>query len=172
MELLPIESERLLLRRFAPGDLAAFQAYRSDPELARFQGWSPMTDAEAAAFLDAQRRAVLGPFGEWLQVAIALRETGEVVGDAGLCALEPGTVEIGYTLSRPAQGRGLATEAVRALVAALFAAGLTRVVATTDARNARSVALLERVGMRHERDETAVFRGEVCLEHTYAIERS
>ena len=40
-----------LLRRLRPSDLAAFQAYRSIPELGRFQGWSPMSEAEAAAFL-------------------------------------------------------------------------------------------------------------------------
>ena len=171
MELLPIESERLTLRRFAPGDLAAFQAYRSDLELARYQGWEPMTDEEAAAFLVEQRETELGPFGQWLQVAIVARAADEVVGDIGVCMLEPGAAEIGYTLSRGAQGRGFATEAVRALVEALFAAGLERVVATSDARNAKSLVLLERVGMRYVRTETAVFRGESCLEHVYAVER-
>jgi aminoglycoside 6'-N-acetyltransferase len=169
MEFLPIESERLDLRRFVAGDLAAFQAYRRDPELARYQGWDPMSDDEAAALLAEQGSVELGPFGQWLQVAIVERATGALVGDIGVCLLEPGDAEIGYTLSSGAQGRGYATEAVRALVGALFTAGLERVQATTDARNTKSIALLERIGMRYVRTETAIFRGESCLEHTYEI---
>ena len=34
-----LETSRLVLRRFAPGDEAAFAAYRSDPEVARYQSW-------------------------------------------------------------------------------------------------------------------------------------
>jgi hypothetical protein len=54
-----------LLRRLRTSDLAAFQAYRSIPEIGRFQGWSPMSEAEAVAFLADRSTAVhtrrLGP---------------------------------------------------------------------------------------------------------------
>jgi aminoglycoside 6'-N-acetyltransferase len=35
-----VESERLVLRRFEDRDLASLLAYRNDPEVARYQGWS------------------------------------------------------------------------------------------------------------------------------------
>ncbi len=59
-------------------------------------------------------------------------------------------VEIGITLAPAAQGRGLATEAVIALVDAVFAAGRRKVVAYVDVRNERSLALFDRLGFRRE----------------------
>lgn len=49
--LLPREFPGGRLRQMVPHDLAAFQAYRSIPELGRYQGWSPMSDVEALQFL-------------------------------------------------------------------------------------------------------------------------
>ena len=50
-----------MLRRLGVGDLAAFQAYRLDPELGRYQGWSPMSPAEATDFLSAMGRYAQAP---------------------------------------------------------------------------------------------------------------
>jgi [ribosomal protein S5]-alanine N-acetyltransferase len=58
-------------------------------------------------------------------------------------------VEIAYALSPNFQGRGIASDAVtEALGFAFVALKLPRVVAETQAKNLRSIALLERVGMR------------------------
>jgi len=58
-----------------------------------------------------------------------------------------GTVEVGYSILPGFQGRGFATELVRALVARAFAtAGVTRVIAHTFPGNAGSVKALERSG--------------------------
>ena len=35
-----LDSERLILRRFTYADLETFQAYRADPEVARYQDWN------------------------------------------------------------------------------------------------------------------------------------
>jgi RimJ/RimL family protein N-acetyltransferase len=161
-----------MLRRFSIEDLSAFQAYRSDPVVARFQGWEPTSDEAARSFLDEQSRQQLGMAGQWLQIAIVRLDTGAVVGDVGLCVVdaEAGSLVLGYTLARAAQGRGFATEAVAAALDALFASGLARVVtAETDARNTPSVALLERLGFARRSTAAAVFRGEACDEHTYVL---
>jgi hypothetical protein len=50
-----LRGDGFVLRRLATADLAAFQAYRTDAALGRYQGWSPMTDAEARAFLEERR---------------------------------------------------------------------------------------------------------------------
>ena len=92
----------------------------------------------------------------------------------GWCIDGPPTeAEIGFTLSPQAQGRGLGTEAVLAAIALLFEhSPVARVLAITDARNAPAISLLERVGMHRLHTDDAVFRGEACREHTYALSRS
>ena len=175
MNLLPIHTSRLVLRRFTCEDLEAFQAYRSDPILALYQEWEPMPDEEARSFLAGQAERTLGIPRQWLQVAVTLSETGEIIGDLGLCAVagNEGVVEIGFTVARAAQGRGYATEAVAAILDALLTRMQVRsVVAVTDARNAASVALLRRVGFEHESTATTIFRGETCEEHRFVLSKT
>jgi len=162
------------LRRLSGADLAAFQAYRTDAELARYQGWSAMPDSQARAFLDEMNKAPLFRPGEWAQIAIAEPHALALVGDIGLCLAEDSRhAEIGFTLARHAQRRGLATAAVREAIHLIFAStAVERIVGITDARNHASIALLERVGMRKVEEQTAEFRGEQCVEHVYALPRS
>jgi RimJ/RimL family protein N-acetyltransferase len=169
---LPIKTTRLVLRRFSTEDLEAFQAYRSDPDLARYQGWEPTSDEQALAFLAEQAKQELGAAGQWLQVAVTRRDTGEVIGDLGLCFVDEskGIITLGFTLARSAQGHGYATEAVIGVLDALLVHGRARsVVAVTDVRNAAAVALLRRVGFAHESTTEAMFRGEACQEHTFVF---
>jgi len=81
--ILPRHAEGVLLRRFAPSDLREFQAYRSDAELARYQGWSAQPDDEAAEFLARMAGARLFQPGQWTQVAIVERATQALIGDIG-----------------------------------------------------------------------------------------
>lgn len=69
--LLPREFGIGRLRRLHRTDLAAFQAYRALAELGRFQGWLPMSFAEALQFLDDMHRLPLFTRGEWVQIGIA-----------------------------------------------------------------------------------------------------
>jgi RimJ/RimL family protein N-acetyltransferase len=48
-----IETARLQLRRFAEADLPAFNTYRNDPDVARYQSWEGISEAEAVAFVRA-----------------------------------------------------------------------------------------------------------------------
>ncbi|MEJ6001163.1 GNAT family N-acetyltransferase [Paucibacter soli] len=170
-EFLPIDTERLRLRRLQPADLARFSGYRADPELARYQGWSAMSTEQARAFIAEMAVAPAWVEGAWLQIAIARRADDGLLGDIGLCLHAGGEAEIGFTLSREAQGQGLAGEALRALIAQLFKrAGLRRVVGITDARNHASMRLLERLGMRLLASEQTLFKGEPCTELRYALE--
>ena len=61
-----------------------------------------------------------------------------------------GVSEIGYLLARDAQGRGIAQEAVTAVIDRLFAEGQRRVFADCDPENRESIALLERLGFQLE----------------------
>jgi len=174
--MLPLDSARLVLRRFSGGDLAAFQAYRNDPEVARFQGWESFSLAEATVFVARQERQEIASPGQWLQLAISLKQTGQLVGDCALKvhAADARQATIGITLCRAFQGQGLATEALSALLEYLFLeANLHRVQADTDPANVRAWRLLERLGMRREAHclQSLWFKGHWADEYFYAILR-
>lgn len=172
---LPRTTDRLALRRFAIGDLARFQSYRCDPEVGRYQGWSAMDDAGAAAFLSEMAAAPVGVSGAWLQIAVALRATDALIGDIGIGfdSKRVGVAEIGFSMAPDAQRRGFAAEAVTCALTMLFESGVVDVVeGITDARNAPSIRLLERVGRRLARTQQALFKGEMCTEQIYAIRRT
>jgi RimJ/RimL family protein N-acetyltransferase len=171
-ELIPILCARITLRRFQEKDLAAFVAYRCDPEVARFQSWSSMEDDEARDFIRLQQRGQFGVPGEWFQIAIAQTDTDALIGDIGVClkAGNPTCAEIGFTLSRENQGKGFAAEAVTSLVGTIFEhTGVDRLEAVTDTRNVKSTALLRRIGMKLEKTEQGWFKGSACSEYTFAI---
>ena len=108
--------------------------------------------------------------------ALALRGTDRLIGDcaAHVDADDPRQAEIGFTLAPEHQGHGYATEAVRRLLHYLLVErGKHRVSATCDARNTRSAALLERVGMRREGHllESTWSKGEWTNDLLYAVLR-
>ena len=174
MDPFPFFSERLTLRRFQEADLPTFAAYRSDPEVARYQSWSSMNEDEAREFIRQKGPAPFGVPGRWFQIAIALSQTDKLIGDVGVCIGEddPARAEIGFTLSRENQGRGFASEAVKRVLAMLFEKnGVERIEAITDSRNTASIELLRRVGMRYEKTDEAWFKDEMCREHTFAMSK-
>jgi RimJ/RimL family protein N-acetyltransferase len=170
-----IVTARLSLRPFHADDLEAFVAYRSDPEVARYQAWeSTYSMAEAESFLSSQRDLVFGQPGEWVQLAIVDRQTGTVCGDCAVRVVtdQPATAEIGVTLAQANQGKGLATEALTALLTELFEqGGMHRVYAEADDRNVSVCRLLERVGFRSEARlvEADWFKGEWSTLRIYAM---
>ena len=153
-DFMALAGPRVLLRRFRPDDVIVFVAYRSDEQVARFQSWdAPYPRAEGERFIREIGRQHPDTPGEWFQFAVRLRSTERLIGD---CAVFPHAddarqCDIGFTLSPEHQGHGYATEAVRLLVNYLFSErGKHRISAWCDPRNAASVALLERLGMRRE----------------------
>ncbi|GAA5184411.1 GNAT family protein [Niveibacterium umoris] len=171
---LPRVAARVVLRRLRGSDLHAFQAYRGDPEVGRYQGWSPMPDANAASFLAEMSAAPLLRQGEWVQLGIAALETDVLLGDIGLFLSPDGAhAEIGFTLARAAQGQGIAREAVREAIDMVFArTAVTEVRAITDARNLASVGLLQRLGFTLQARCETTFRGEPCVELVYRLGRT
>ena len=147
-----LSTERLVLRRFRPDDVAAFASYRSDPEIARFQSWEVPVSLVAAAALVDEFVAADPPSPGWFQYAVELRSERLLIGDVGVNVHDNRTqAEIGFTVAAAYQGRGYAIEAVRRVLDHHFAdKGLCRVSAECDARNLRSARLLERAGFRRE----------------------
>jgi RimJ/RimL family protein N-acetyltransferase len=170
-----IVTERLVLRPFETADLAGLVAYRSDPDVAAYQSWDPdYSTRDAERFLAQQLGLALGQPGEWVQLAIADREAGTLYGDcaARVDAVQAETAEIGITLARASQGNGIAAEALRALVTALFRDhGVHRVFAHADDRNEPVHRLLVRLGLRLEGRlvEADWFKGEWTTLRIYAV---
>lgn len=173
-ELLPLAGPGFVLRRLTTGDLTDFQAYRHDEQLGRYQGWLPTPDETARAFLAEMSVAPFPNLGHWFQFGIAEPDQQRLIGDVGVFLDRDGTfAEIGFTLARSAQGHGVATAAIRAVIALIFeCSAAQRVIGVTDARNLSSMRLMQRVGMRKTTTNEAVFRGEACLEHTYTVTRA
>ena len=170
---LPRLGAQTLLRRLASTDLAAFQCYRHDPEVGKYQGWTAQSDALAARFIREMQGAALFFPGQWFQLGISERDSNLLIGDIGLClAADKTHAEIGFSLNARAQGRGLATDAVRTAIALVFeCTEAKQIIGVTDSRNLPSIKLLERVGMQRSASADAVFRGEPCVEYTYVMVR-
>jgi RimJ/RimL family protein N-acetyltransferase len=172
-----IVTARLCLRPFRADDLPAFVHYRSAPEVARYQSWDEMYSmADAERFLASQRELVFGQPGEWVQLAAIDRTSGELCGDCAVRVVtgQPATAEVGVTLAPDHQGRGLASEALAAVMATLFEKhDVHRIYAEADDRNLSVHRLLERLGFRCEARmvEADWFKDEWSTLRVYAILR-
>jgi RimJ/RimL family protein N-acetyltransferase len=151
---LSLETPRLVIRQFRDSDLEPFVAYRNDPEVYRYQGWkTPYLREDAADFIARTKAITPGMPGEWLQLAIDRKDSGEMLGDIAFHVprSNPRQAYLGYTLARSAWGQGYASEAARKLLDYLFRVlDLHRVIADCDVDNAASIRLLERLGFRRE----------------------
>lgn len=148
-----LATDSLILRAPETRDFDAYAAFRASARSSCISG--PQNRADAW-------RAFAADLGHWLlrgygMFSVIERDTGEQVGMAGFWSpegwLEP---ELGWTLFDGFEGRGLAQEAALRLRAFAYDtldwATLTSVIAPG---NARSIALAERLGARHERDWTS-----------------
>ncbi len=171
----PVRSARLLLRPLSATDVDALLAYRSLPEVCRYVPFTPMGPEDV---LDRLR----GPWschaltqeGDALVLGAELADTGDLVGDVMLrwISAEHQCGELGYVFNPAHSGRGLATEAVHALLHLAFDDfGLHRVMARLDARNTASARLAARLGLRQEAHliENEWFKGEWTDELDFAL---
>lgn len=148
-----LSTSRLLLRGWRPDDREPFAALNADSEVMRHFP-APLDRARSDALADVVDGA-LRRYG-WGLWAVEPRDSGGFIGFVGLApvafeaAFTP-AVEIGWRLARPAWGHGYATEAARAAASFAFTElHLEEIVSFTATGNARSRAVMERLGMAHD----------------------
>jgi RimJ/RimL family protein N-acetyltransferase len=174
----PIRTDRLALRPWRPDEVDRYHQLRGDPAVARFLYDQPLTREQAADKLGRLRSEITAP-DQWMNLAVeVVAESpaggGRVVGDVGLCwrSDDHRQAEIGYAFHSDSHGHGYASEAAAAMVELAFTGlGAHRVCGRLDARNQRSAALLERLGMRREGHlvENEFVKGEWTDEAIYAV---
>jgi RimJ/RimL family protein N-acetyltransferase len=145
----------LVLRPFTHADLAALTVIHAEPSFWWYPLRGPMSETDTAEFLDR----VIGRYesdGFGVE-ALVERASGALIGWAGLAVphflpeILP-AVEVGWRLSEPYRGRGLATEAGAAAVDWGFReACLDRIVSIYEPENAASGRIMERLGFTYAR---------------------
>lgn len=169
-----IETERLILDPLRQEDAKDLFLYRSDPEVARFQGWQPGSLEEAEDFISEQLNIEFGQAGHWCQLAIRSKHTGELVGDFGVHfpPTKETQIEFGLSLKPPDQRKGYAREVMVAGIDLAFRQwGYRRLIASVDPRNTASMALCRALGLRQEAHhlESYYFRGEWADDVIFAM---
>ncbi len=169
----PIETNRLVLREFCEEDLAAFSAYRNDPEVAKYQSWSDYNMNDAKSFYHTQKQLAFNTDNTWFQIGISKKGSEKLIGDLAVHFFDDSNqAEIGFTLSKEAQKQGYAQEAVAKVVDILFNKyNKHRITATIDTRNNEARKLLEKLNFRREGHyiKNIFFKGEWSDEYSYAL---
>jgi len=165
-----LETERLIVRELTMDDLDAIEEVLSsigwELPLAERQRWLQWTVLAYEMFAMLEQPH----YGER---AVVLRETGEIIGAVGIVPYldtfnrvaafkrapdAPATAEVGlfWAITPAHQGKGLATEAARAIIAYLFSREkLGRVIATTGYENLPSQKVMQKLGMTVQHLEQA-----------------
>lgn len=153
----PIVTDRLILRAEEPQDADAIYAMNSDARVMQYIGdgraWTSPVAEFREQFRDGLERSKSKPWGG---AAVLLKETGSFIG---LCWLAPseflgGQIELGYRYLPSHWGRGLATEAGRAIVQLGFdRLSLDVIGSAVHPNNVGSIRVLEKLGFMRRADK-------------------
>jgi ribosomal-protein-alanine N-acetyltransferase len=171
-----LTTQRLILRDFVESDLEAVCAFWCDPEVTRWTDYAADTRHEAEQWLESvifhnQQQPRLA-----YNLAISMRQDERVIGWIGIgpaARTDPaeGELSAGFCLRREWWGRGLMTEALRAIIGFVFQSlGARRVSAQCYPANVASARVMEKAGMRFEGEYPMPGGdGEVRVYRRYAV---
>ena len=173
-----LETPRLILRSFAPGDWPALNAMLSDPEAARHMHFAHWTHDKRRQWFEWCMANAEETDAKAIAWAITRKEAGDVIGWFGIGNTSHPKVRdersFGYLLSPAVWNQGYMTEALRAVLDYGFGQrGTSRVSATCEIANVASFKVMEKVGMRREKTVyDADFAGNWAYRHHYGITRT
>jgi RimJ/RimL family protein N-acetyltransferase len=148
-----LQTDRLILREFHRGDDAFVLRLLNEPSFKAYIGDKGVTTIDQAiGYLQSGPMASYARYGFGLW-CMALHSGAQAIGMCGLLKRDYlDHVDLGYALLEQHCGQGYALEAAQAVVDyAGQTLGLCRVEAIVTRTNARSIRLLEKVGMHHDR---------------------
>lgn len=146
----PLNTERLQLRGFVASDLEALAALLADSQVMRYSVRGVMSEAASAEFLEHCRASLADASAAML--AMIDQRSARLVGFCGLCKEhfeDAEEVMLGYRLHPAFWGQGLASEAVKAVLAYGFGTlAVSSVVAVVQPENQASVQVLHKAGFK------------------------
>lgn len=172
------ESPRIIARPFELHDESDLIEYQSNESVVRYIPWPKRSREQVhEALIKSMEATNFTENEDHLDFVWQLKETGKVIGQSniGLVAKEHNHAEIGWVMNPAYSGQGYATEITDALITFAFATfDLHRISAYIDQRNAASIRVAERLGMRLEAHykEDELFKGEWVSGNLYAVLKS
>ncbi len=148
-----LETERLVLRPSSLSDALDIYNLRSDPSVAKYQGWRPKSIEEVSAQLEKENNLPFNKVNTWYRLILEVKTNANVIGEIGLHFVDEqnAQVEIGISLAPTFQHSGYAKEALNAVLDYLFhTLKKHRVYASIDPRNTSADALLRKLRFRKE----------------------
>jgi RimJ/RimL family protein N-acetyltransferase len=170
-----LKSKNFVIRAFERNDFEIFSQYRSEELVAKYQSWTDYSYEDAVKLFEGMDYSRFGTEGSWYQLAIALIDSDELVGDLAVHFIDQYQLEIGFTIAPAYQGKHVATEAVSCFLDYVFnELKKHRVIATTDTENTSSFKLLEKLSFRREGHfiKNIFFKGAWGDEYQYGLLRS
>jgi ribosomal-protein-alanine N-acetyltransferase len=154
--MLPIYTDRLLIRQFLPSDYKALYDYLSQPSTYIFEPGQPISIDEAKMLSEERSKSLNF-------LAVILKTDNKLIGHIYNSIIEPksfNTYEIGYIFNPPYHNQGYATEASKAIIQYIFKELKGhRIIANCNPENTASLRVLEKCGMIKE----AHFRKNACF---------
>jgi ribosomal-protein-alanine N-acetyltransferase len=150
-----LKTERLFLRRFVMDDLEPLSAFYSNPDVVKYIPDAPRTYEETKEELEwfLNGHPKFPELGLWATIH---KETEEFIGRCGLLPWtidDQHEVEVAFALSKEYWGKGLATEAARALIHYGFEhLQLSRLICLIDHDNKASIHVATKIGMTFEKE--------------------
>jgi [ribosomal protein S5]-alanine N-acetyltransferase len=147
-----IETERLILREVTKADADDMLTYLSDPDVVKHMGLEPFRSVEDAYDEIAWYESIVNN-GTGIRWGITLKDDKRVIGSCGFLnrVLKHYRSEVGFELSKEYWGKGIAREALEAVVKYGFKnMELERVEALIEPANLPSQRLVEKTGFQRE----------------------
>ena len=141
-----VETERLFVRQWVPDDWKRFRPLATDPRVLEYISTEPWSDERIQQFIN--KGIEVAKTRGWILWPVIHREDAALIG---FCRFADGfqpDVEIGWRLLPDYWGRGLATEAAKAVMQYGFDTfGFERVISVAQPANHRSIRVMEKLGM-------------------------
>ena len=147
MELLRLETDRLILRKFEERDMEALYLLLKDEEVNQFLPWYPMKTIEETKKFYEERYAAKYEQPQAYAYAICLKSNNYAIGYINVDIEEHH--DFGYGLHKDFWNRGIVTEAGKALIQQVKKDGMLYITATHDVKNPRSGGVMQKLGMKY-----------------------